>query len=120
MLRAPQTRRSKRIISLLGCATDHCFPHWALNAASSTAITSSVRWSRYSLAGPLNATPKQNPPCGGFVWMHVPGVCLDGDRVRGGLGNGSPGWIRTTECLSQSQVPYRLATGLWMLREAGL
>jgi hypothetical protein len=25
---------------------------------------------------------------------------------------GSPGWIRTTECLSQSQVPYRLATGL--------
>jgi hypothetical protein len=26
---------------------------------------------------------------------------------------GSPGWIRTTECLSQSQVPYRLATGLW-------
>lgn len=26
--------------------------------------------------------------------------------------NGSPGWIRTTECLSQSQVPYRLATGL--------
>lgn len=33
----------------------------------------------------------------------------------GGLsfGTGSPGWIRTTECLSQSQVPYRLATGLW-------
>jgi hypothetical protein len=28
---------------------------------------------------------------------------------------GSPGWIRTTECLSQSQVPYRLATGLWLL-----
>ena len=27
-------------------------------------------------------------------------------------GFGSPGWIRTTECLSQSQVPYRLATGL--------
>ncbi len=27
-------------------------------------------------------------------------------------GCGSPGWIRTTECLSQSQVPYRLATGL--------
>jgi hypothetical protein len=26
--------------------------------------------------------------------------------------DGSPGWIRTTECLSQSQVPYRLATGL--------
>ncbi len=26
---------------------------------------------------------------------------------------GSPGWIRTTECLSQSQVPYRLATGLY-------
>src|SRR5690606_40579679 len=25
---------------------------------------------------------------------------------------GSPGWIRTTECLSQSQVPYHLATGL--------
>ena len=24
---------------------------------------------------------------------------------------GCPGWIRTTECLSQSQVPYRLATG---------
>lgn len=29
-----------------------------------------------------------------------------------GSGFGSPGWIRTTECLSQSQVPYRLATGL--------
>ena len=28
---------------------------------------------------------------------------------------GSPGWIRTTECLSQSQMPYRLATGLWKL-----
>ena len=28
------------------------------------------------------------------------------------FGIGSPGWIRTTECLSQSQVPYRLATGL--------
>ena len=28
------------------------------------------------------------------------------------LEDGSPGWIRTTECLSQSQVPYRLATGL--------
>src|SRR5690242_21906555 len=27
--------------------------------------------------------------------------------------DGSPGWIRTTECLSQSQVPYRLATGLF-------
>src|SRR5690606_10252612 len=27
--------------------------------------------------------------------------------------DGSPGWIRTAECLSQSQVPYRLATGLW-------
>src|SRR5690348_13800332 len=27
-------------------------------------------------------------------------------------GIGSPGWIRTTECLSQSQVPYHLATGL--------
>src|SRR5690606_31604236 len=26
---------------------------------------------------------------------------------------GSPGRIRTSECLSQSQVPYRLATGLW-------
>ena len=26
---------------------------------------------------------------------------------------GSPGWIRTTECLSQSQMPYRLATGLY-------
>ena len=25
---------------------------------------------------------------------------------------GSPGRIRTSECLSQSQVPYRLATGL--------
>ena len=31
------------------------------------------------------------------------------------LGFGSPGWIRTTECLSQSQVPYRLATGLYKL-----
>ncbi len=30
----------------------------------------------------------------------------------GFFGSGSPGWIRTTECLSQSQVPYRLATGL--------
>ena len=27
---------------------------------------------------------------------------------------GSPGRIRTSECLSQSQVPYRLATGLWL------
>jgi hypothetical protein len=26
--------------------------------------------------------------------------------------SGSPGRIRTSECLSQSQVPYRLATGL--------
>ena len=25
---------------------------------------------------------------------------------------GSPGRIRTSECLSQSQMPYRLATGL--------
>lgn len=31
---------------------------------------------------------------------------------QGFLKIGSPGWIRTTECLSQSQVPYRLATGL--------
>ncbi len=29
------------------------------------------------------------------------------------FGSGSPGRIRTSECLSQSQVPYRLATGLW-------
>ena len=28
------------------------------------------------------------------------------------LEDGSPGRIRTSECLSQSQVPYRLATGL--------
>jgi hypothetical protein len=27
---------------------------------------------------------------------------------------GCPGWIRTTECLSQSQVPYRLATGQYV------
>ncbi len=27
--------------------------------------------------------------------------------------SGSPGRIRTSECLSQSQVPYRLATGLY-------
>ena len=32
--------------------------------------------------------------------------------VRRVFRSGSPGWIRTTECLSQSQVPYRLATGL--------
>ncbi|SBV36919.1 hypothetical protein STPYR_11849 [uncultured Stenotrophomonas sp.] len=29
---------------------------------------------------------------------------------------GCPGWIRTTECLSQSQVPYRLATGQYTRR----
>ena len=35
-------------------------------------------------------------------------------RLKAGLfGYGSPGRIRTSECLSQSQVPYRLATGLW-------
>ena len=33
--------------------------------------------------------------------------------------SGSPGRIRTSECLSQSQMPYRLATGLW-LSGAGL
>lgn len=33
-------------------------------------------------------------------------------REAGFFEDGSPGWIRTTECLSQSQVPYRLATGL--------
>src|SRR6185312_15508224 len=40
--------------------------------------------------------------------------CVEPPSIAAGVGIwiGSPGWIRTTECLSQSQVPYRLATGL--------
>jgi hypothetical protein len=64
----------------------------------------------------------RNPPCGGTV-PEKQETALRRDRCRktrnppfGGFRAsfefGSPGWIRTTECLSQSQVPYRLATGL--------
>ena len=49
-------------------------------------------------------TETTKPPYGGFRVV----TYLSKD--------GSPGWIRTTECLSQSQVPYRLATGVRMQR----
>lgn len=43
---------------------------------------------------------------------HICADAVDAGTAESLFENGSPGWIRTTECLSQSQVPYRLATGL--------
>ena len=40
------------------------------------------------------------------------GLVKNKTRLAAGFEYGSPGWIRTTECLRQRQMPYRLATGL--------
>lgn len=60
----------------------------------------------------LSDGSRKSPPCGG---PRADTNAQRKARLAAGFsfGTGSPGWIRTTECLSQSQVPYRLATGLW-------
>src|SRR5690606_32510147 len=47
---------------------------------------------------------RKDPPTAGLFVPRIPQAAF-------ASWIGSPGWIRTTECLSQSQVPYRLATG---------
>src|SRR5690606_25876307 len=64
---------------------------------------SSVRPGPPAAAGPAGSHEKARLAAGFFA----------GPGLSARPGGGSPGWIRTTECLSQSQVPYHLATGLW-------
>ena len=66
--------------------------------------------SRQRAAGLIRYRPHENARRRAGIW---PG--RHASLRASASGFGSPGWIRTTECLSQSQVPYRLATGLGCL-----
>jgi hypothetical protein len=91
-------RRKIAQLRVISCDSEHFPRTWATPASS----RQRAAW--------LGAAHTKMPAGGRAFWPD-----RHASLHASASGFGSPGWIRTTECLSQSQVPYRLATGLGCL-----